>query len=1099
MASAALAALAMQTPAIANTLPTSPPDVVFPNVSGGFQLDGNFDQPTYNPAPPDGSIDWTNVNAPPNPFFRDPIGTSDLTVYSGSGSKETLPVAGWQGNGTAGAPQKGDFGNIFYAANVYDVDPTAAVDNHVVMFFGYERAFNSGSLDISVELNQLANQLNGNGVSVPTRTAGDIRLVIENSGAQNLEIVGDYAVWDPTLNGGLGDWGAGASLGTNIVGRLNDANIADPYDSDLAGPATGTVPLQQFVEFGVDMTGAGLIPAGCPLTHYFDTLNLRARSGPSISDGLLDFATTSIFTPTLCTDLRIEKHNTDGVLLAGATFQVTPNPNTGSGSLTAVDGGANDLTTVGTQAPADGVIEFFQAQPLGNYTVTETVPPPGYAPAAPQTKNCPAGGSCTFTFVDTVQTVGYLRLVKQLVDAQNNPVTPADPSVLNGTTFVVYQDTSGNGSLDPGEQAHIFGTANVATCTISNSLGYCDIGPLATGSYRVTETVAPANTQSAGDVDATVIETNSTSPTAVSFTNVVQALNITLDKTGPTTANVGDTFTYTFTASTTGPRLHNIVLTDTSNLCDAAPAFQSGDDGDGFLEAGESWVWTCQHTVTLSDPDPLPNQASISGTDDFGGPVSDTDTFSVDILHPDLTVTKTAPNDPVTAGDPASFTMTLTVGGEVGSIARSVTLTDPLPGGLTWVMNPAVGGCGIQNGTLSCSFGDLPFGATRTVTVEAVTASDTCGATLTNLVVVGATNELTTDNNSASAAIAVNCADVTVTKTADVSPIAAGASAAYTITVSSSGGTARNVTLTDALPSGVTWAINPAVPGCGIFNGALACTFDSVAPGAPVTIHISGATDTADCGLLANTAIVAAGNESAGATANNSATATIEVQCPIGISVSNAGPPAVHVGDTITFQMTVANTQLTPFTSVLLTNAACDSGTLALVTDGDGDSVLGVGESWVYACTHVVLAGDADPLVSVASVVGIAADARTASDTSTWTVDIAHPSIALTMTASPNPVHLGHLVTVSYLVTNTGDTTLVNIAVTDDKFGLIGTAASLGAGQSVVFTRTIRATPTGRVTHVGAVTAQDTVPTNVTVTGSAQVTIRTIPAGGHRH
>ncbi|HUG71624.1 MAG TPA: ice-binding family protein [Pirellulaceae bacterium] len=76
-----------------------------------------------------------------------------------------------------------------------------------------------------------------------------------------------------------------------------------------------------------------------------------------------------------CGSISWEKRATDDnpVLLAGATFEVTPNPLTGLGSLTVVDGGPNDADGV-----ANGVLRVRNAL-LGTYTITETVAPAGYA------------------------------------------------------------------------------------------------------------------------------------------------------------------------------------------------------------------------------------------------------------------------------------------------------------------------------------------------------------------------------------------------------------------------------------------------------------------------------------------------------------------------------------------------------------------------------------------------------------------------------------------------------------------------------------------------------------------------------------------------
>jgi hypothetical protein len=48
------------------------------------------------------------------------------------------------------------------------------------------------------------------------------------------------------------------------------------------------------------------------------------------------------------------------------------------------DGGAGDLTPMGMQAPADGVVSVYMPSPtIAAFTVCETAPPPGYQTVQP--------------------------------------------------------------------------------------------------------------------------------------------------------------------------------------------------------------------------------------------------------------------------------------------------------------------------------------------------------------------------------------------------------------------------------------------------------------------------------------------------------------------------------------------------------------------------------------------------------------------------------------------------------------------------------------------------------------------------------------------
>jgi uncharacterized repeat protein (TIGR01451 family) len=126
---------------------------------------------------------------------------------------------------------------------------------------------------------------------------------------------------------------------------------------------------------------------------------------------------------------------------------------------------------------------------------------------------------------------------------------------------------------------------------------------------------------------------------------------------------------------------------------------------------------------------------------------------------------------------------------------------------------------------------------------------------------------------------------VTVAKSGN-GPLTAGQTASYTITVSNIGaGAATNVVVTDTLPSG-TWTVSaPPNAGCpATASGTMTCTFtgslNPFAAGGSVIITISRATTTSDCGTLVNNVSVSASNEPTSAAGNNTASASIIVNCP---------------------------------------------------------------------------------------------------------------------------------------------------------------------------------------------------------------------------
>ena len=156
----------------------------------------------------------------------------------------------------------------------------------------------------------------------------------------------------------------------------------------------------------------------------------------------------------------------------------------------------------------------------------------------------------------------------------------------------------------------------------------------------------------------------------------------------------------------------------------------------------------------------VPNSVTASAGNDG----TDTATAQTQVLCPDVTIEKTADNSPILAGQAASFE--ISVSNEGPGTAYDVVITDTLPAGLTWTESSE--DCSIAAGVLTCQVGTLtPTDEPFTVTVSAPTTVAACGD-LPNLAEVSASNEpdSATENNSDDATIDVQCASISLVKTA---------------------------------------------------------------------------------------------------------------------------------------------------------------------------------------------------------------------------------------------------------------------------------------------------------------------------------------------
>ena len=239
------------------------------------------------------------------------------------------------------------------------------------------------------------------------------------------------------------------------------------------------------------------------------------------------------------------------------------------------------------------------------------------------------------------------------------------------------------------------------------------------GSHTVTQAEMTAGGNLVNTVTAVSDQTLPTTDT--NTIPITQSPAMTVDKTSTTTSvtTAGQTVTYSFLVKNTGNiPLSGITLTD--------PKVASINcNGQTTLAVGQSMTCSGTHTVTQAEIDAGGNLVNTVTTDsDQTGPTTDTNTIPITSTR-NLTIAKAANKTSVAGGD--EITYTLTYGNTGNATATGTTITEPLPGGTSFVSCTGGTSCGLSDGTVTFTIGSVAPGASSSVTLTVrVTATAAC-------------------------------------------------------------------------------------------------------------------------------------------------------------------------------------------------------------------------------------------------------------------------------------------------------------------------------------------------------------------------------------
>ncbi len=187
-----------------------------------------------------------------------------------------------------------------------------------------------------------------------------------------------------------------------------------------------------------------------------------------------------------------------------------------------------------------------------------------------------------------------------------------------------------------------------------------------------------------------------------------------------------------------------------------------------------------------------------------------------------------------------------------------------------------------------------------------------------------------------------------------------------------------------------------------------------------------------------------------------------------------ATPPKAHAGEPVTFAVVVTNPGDAPASGVEVADPAVPECAKPLGTLTPGQTVS-------YSCSGTT---PPDDFTNTAKVTGTSALGDALDGVASARVDVLHPALGMTKTADRPAYRAGDIATFTIKVTNTGDTGLSGLQVTDPKTPTCALTGALAPGEARTTTCTAKA-PIADGVNTASALATDELGKQVTATADA--------------
>jgi uncharacterized repeat protein (TIGR01451 family)/fimbrial isopeptide formation D2 family protein len=737
---------------------------------------------------------------------------------------------------------------------------------------------------------------------------------------------------------------------------------------------------------------------------------------------------------------------------------------------------ASGVTT--NYAGVAGVVDEF-GHPVESIQDTATVAVTN--PALSLVKTLHAGQDTT---IQAGQTVTYDMTVTNTGDTTLTTVPLTD-------TYVAADLAFASASVAPDSVA-----GGVATWT---SLGALAPGASTTVVATFTALSAPAgntSTDTARVIGAIDEHGDSPSNANASAHVAITAPSVAVAKTlvGDGEIQVGQTATFRLDVTNTGDTwLTSVALADAWDSAalgspTAAPAGTYGAGSANWtlaspLAPGASTVVTLTLTsLAVPSGQITTDTATVSGTDANGDPApGGSSSASVRVTHPSVAISKAlhAGQDPqIQVGQPVAFDMTITNTGD--TTLTTVPLADAYDSTALAYSTASIAPSSAVGGIVTWgNTGTLAPGASRTVVATFTATAVPVGQVSSDTATVAFATDIYGDHpadTNASSSIRITAPNVSVVKTRALgqdTEIQPGQTAVFDLAVTNTGDTAlTTVPLTDTWDAATLAFVGAtAVPG-STGSGTASWTLGPLAPSATTTVTITLVALASPGSLTSTDTATATGTDvygdPAGPSSSSAAVMVTEPSVAVLKSLSASQDPQVQAGQNVSFDLRVTNTGNTPLATVPLTDAfdasalTYTTATVAPTSAGAGAlswsdvGPLAIGATRVVTVTFVAAAVPTGQVTVNSLACTGTVDAygdHVADAASSASVRITNPAVAVTKSlhaGQDTAVQAGQPVVFDIVVTNTGDTTLTTVPLTDtfDDASLAFTGASPAADTS---------------------------------------------------